>query len=246
MIQERIMPQANLRQDTLRAQIRGGLTRAVTPMGRRWLAAQGGTARLYAYEYDDEHNALINPAIYEFDRNGRHLQRIIEGRSAAWITPHALEIHQADIFLFEDDGISHRTSARMVLSDAEPSESFKLKIKNPMQLSANSLSEYIKRSAGGSPQVIAALKTALYSKYSEPFGALVLALVGMPLALSFGRRSTITSLCFAIGIGLAFWASIGGFRQLGEYGLLPVMVAGWSPVLIFISIGGYLLARART
>jgi lipopolysaccharide export LptBFGC system permease protein LptF len=87
---------------------------------------------------------------------------------------------------------------------------------------------------------------ALQAKYVAPFGALVLALVGIPLALSFGKRSAVTALCVAIAIGLAFFGITGGFHQLGTYGLLPVTIAAWSPAAIFASIGGYLLTRVRT
>jgi lipopolysaccharide export system permease protein len=73
-----------------------------------------------------------------------------------------------------------------------------------------------------------------------------MALIGMPLALSFGRKNTIIALCLAIVLGLLFWAATGGFQQMGEYGLLPPIVAAWSPLIIFAAVGLYLLFRART
>jgi lipopolysaccharide export system permease protein len=73
-----------------------------------------------------------------------------------------------------------------------------------------------------------------------------MALIGIPLALSFGRRSAIMALCLAVALGLLYWGAIGIFRQLGEYELLPPVVAAWAPMLIFAAIGIYLLARSRT
>ncbi|MFN2453889.1 MAG: LptF/LptG family permease [Pyrinomonadaceae bacterium] len=246
MIQERIMPEANRRQDALRAQIRGGLTRTVTPVGRQWLAAQqGDSTRLYAYRFNDENNTLIDPAIYEFDEAGVHLRRIIEGREGHWTAPHTLEIRSATVRLLKLNSLESGQSDAVQLNEIESFDVFKPSLSNPMQLSAKGLSEYISRIGARSPST-GALAIALQGKYAEPFGSLVLALVGLPLALAFGRRSAVMSLCFAVGIGLSFWGSASGFRQLGVYGLLPAAVAAWSPVAIFASIGGYLLTRTRT
>jgi lipopolysaccharide export LptBFGC system permease protein LptF len=87
---------------------------------------------------------------------------------------------------------------------------------------------------------------ALQRKYAEPFGVLVMALIGIPLALAFGRRSAVAALSSAVAVGLAFWGMTSGSQQLGIYGLLPPAVAAWAPVVIFAATGTYLLARART
>jgi lipopolysaccharide export LptBFGC system permease protein LptF len=71
-------------------------------------------------------------------------------------------------------------------------------------------------------------------------------LLGVPLALAFGRRSALAALCAAVGVGLTFWGASSGFQQLGNYGLLSARIAVWSPIVIFAAIGVYLLFRART
>jgi lipopolysaccharide export LptBFGC system permease protein LptF len=115
----------------------------------------------------------------------------------------------------------------------------------PAYLSSNQLSAYIKsiKQRGGA---IASLATTLQRRYTDPLGALVMALIGIPLALAFGRRSAVVALCAAIVIGLGFRATTGGFTQMAVYGLLPAAVAAWAPPIIFASAGIYLLFRART
>ena len=93
---------------------------------------------------------------------------------------------------------------------------------------------------------VADAAVALQKKYADPFNVLVLTLVSMPLALSYGRRSAIKALCLAIFLGLIFWAVTSGFQQLGEHELLPPTVAAWSPIAIFAMIGAYLLSRMKT
>jgi lipopolysaccharide export LptBFGC system permease protein LptF len=73
-----------------------------------------------------------------------------------------------------------------------------------------------------------------------------MALTGIPLALSFGRKSAVIALCLAVMLGLLFWAVVGVFQQMGEYELLPPLIAAWSPLVIFSALGLYLLTRSRT
>jgi lipopolysaccharide export system permease protein len=87
---------------------------------------------------------------------------------------------------------------------------------------------------------------ALARRRSDPLMPLVMCLIGVPLALAFGRKSALSALGSAVASGLAFWGVTGGFQQLGIYGLLPAAIAAWSPLVIFLALGTYLMARART
>lgn len=248
LIQERVMPTANLRQDSLRARIRGGGARATTRTGRQWLAGASG-GRIYAYEFDEETATLVKPAIYDFDAEGVHLRRVVAGEKGIWTAAGAagerMSVEGAEMIRFGVTRIEGETLPQIEIEGTEPPQVFKQTSDKPSQLSAKRLSAYIKRlkQRGGS---VAALGVALQRKYAEPVSVFVLALVGIPLAVSYGRRSALTALVSAVGMGLAFWATTGGFQQMGVYGLLPPAVAAWAPVVIFAGTGTYLLSRART
>jgi LPS export ABC transporter permease LptF/LPS export ABC transporter permease LptG len=241
IVQEHLMPQANIRQDALRNQIRGEVSRATVSFDRQWLAVSD---RLYSYEYEGP-GSLRNPEVYEFDNAKIHLRRIIKGQGAEWIGNDHLSIKHAESLTLNSIGMERKETSQVELVNVEPPEVFKPTIDKPSHLSAIVLSNYIKtiNRRGGDA---VSLTVALQKKYADPFGTLVIAMAGIPLALSFGRKSTIMALCFAIILGLIFWAASEGFRQLGEYGLLPPIVAAWSPVVIFAAIGIYLLAKSRT
>ena len=93
---------------------------------------------------------------------------------------------------------------------------------------------------------VSALAVALQRKYAGPFGIIIMAFIGMPLAVSFGRKGTVIAFCAAVVVGIAYWAVGGGFQQLGNHGLLRPSVAGWSPLVIFTAAGTYFLSRVRT
>jgi LPS export ABC transporter permease LptG len=243
IVQERLMPQANIRQDAVRTQIRGGVSRATVGYDRQWLASTD-TERLYSYQYE-ESGTLENPVLYDFNSGGVHLERIVSGQSAHWSAGGQLELYGAVSLGLQDKKTGWSNQGIMKLDLMEEQGVFKPAIDKPSYLSAKSLSDYI-ISAGKRGAITTIQEVALQKKYAGPFGVLVMALIGMPLALSFGRRSTIIALCLAIALGLIFWAATGGFQQMGEYGLLPPVVAAWSPILIFAASGIYILFRTRT
>jgi LPS export ABC transporter permease LptG len=243
-VQERLMPAANLRQDALRAQIRTGTARASTQSGRLWLASTE-TGRIYSYIYDGTGAQLYDLSIYEFDPDGIHLSRIIKGETADWTTAGGMVLEGADETILDGLSMTSRQTERLEMRRPDSIDLFKPWADKPSQLSAKELSAYIKtiRRKGES---VAPLMVALQRKYADPFGVVVMALVGIPLALAFGRRSAIAALSYAVAVGLAFWGVTSGSQQMGVYGFLPPAVAAWAPVVIFGATGTYLLARSRT
>lgn len=243
-VQERLMPEANVRQDALRAQIRTGTARASTKGGHVWLASTE-TGRIYSYAYDGAGGHLYDVSIYEFDREGIHLLRIIKGETADWTTNGRMFLGAAEETRMNGLQPVSRRSPRLELEKSDSPDLFKPWADKPSQLSAKELSAYIKtiRRKGES---VAPLMVALQRKYADPFGVVVMALVGIPLALAFGRRSAVAALSYAVAVGLAFWGVTSGSQQMGVYGFLPPAVAAWAPVVIFGATGTYLLARTRT
>ena len=137
-------------------------------------------------------------------------------------------------------------NAQLEMKGIEAPQIFKPTVDDkPSQLSSRGLSTYLK-SAKRRGMDVSALAVALQRKYSGPLSVMVMAFLGIPLALSFGRRGTVIALCSAVAVSLAYWGVSGGFQQLGNHGLLPPPVAGWAPPVIFAAAGTYFLARIRT
>jgi LPS export ABC transporter permease LptG len=244
LIQEHLMPSSNVKQDALRARIKGGDPRATTGTGRQWLASTE-TGRLYSYEFENNTTALSEPTVYELDAEAVHLNRIITGKSGSWTDPSHLKINEATVLSLKALEVEQQTASEVSLDRVESPVVFRPTIDRPSQLSSSGLLSYL-NSAKQRGSDVSALAVALQRKYAAPFALLIMALVGMPLALSFGRKGTIIALCIAVGVSVAYWAVGGGFQQLGNYGLLRPSVAGWSPLLIFAAAGTYFLSRVRT
>ena len=243
LVQERVMPGSNLKQDALRARIRGGEARAMTRTGRQWLASTE-TRRFYSYEFAED-GTLIEPTVYELDADAVHLAQVVNGKRGAWTSRNQLKVSEAETLALKGMEVERKTDAETIFSGVESPAVFKPTIDKPSQLSAEDLRTYL-NAAKQRGMDVSALAVALQRKYAGPFGIVIMALIGMPLAVSFGRKGTVIALCAAVVVGIAYWAVGGGFQQLGNHGLLRPSVAGWSPLLIFAAAGTYFLSRVRT
>ena len=243
LVQEYVMPGANLRQDALRARIRGDKARATTPTGRQWLASTE-TRRFYSYEFSED-GRLIEPTVYELDGEGVHLSQVVSGKTGMWIDPTHLRIVETETLALKGMSVERRADAEITFAGVEAPTVFKPTTDRPSQLSARALRVYLD-AAKQRGMDVSSLAVALQRKYAGPFGIIIMALIGMPLAVSFGRKGTVIALCAAVVVGIAYWALGGGFQQLGNHGLLRPSVAGWSPLVIFTAAGTYFLSRVRT
>jgi lipopolysaccharide export system permease protein len=244
LVQEHLMPPANVRQEALRARIRGGEPRAITGTGRQWLASVENR-RLYSYEFDEQAAVLSEPAIYELDDEAVHLRSVTTGKTGTWDLSDRLLIKDAETVNLTGMVVARKHEPETLVAGVEPPQVFRPTVDKPSQLSVLALSSYLKAAKQRGVNV-SALKLALQRKYVNPLSVLVMAFIGMPLALAFGRRGAIVALCVAVGVSVAYWGIGGGFQQLGNHGLLPPEVAAWAPPVIFAAAGTYFLSRVRT
>ncbi len=201
--------------------------------------------RLYSYEFDEPAGVLTEPVIYELDEDAVHLRRVTKGKAALWTSANQLIIKDAETVNLQGMIVERKYEAEALLAAVEPPQVFRPTVDKPSQLSVRALSNYLKAAKQRGVDV-SALALALQRKYVSPFSVLVMAFIGMPLALAFGRRGAIVALCVAVGVSVAYWGVGGGFQQLGNHGLLPPEVAAWAPPVIFTAAGTYFLSRVKT
>jgi lipopolysaccharide export LptBFGC system permease protein LptF len=229
LVQEHLMPPANVRQEALRARIRGGEARAITGTGRQWLASIE-SGRLYSYEFEEQSGVLSDPAIYELDDQAVHLRKVTTGKLGVWKGTNELLIKDAETVSLKDMVVQRQHDAETTVSRVDPAQVFRPTVDKPSQLSVLALSSYLKAAKQRGVDV-SALSLSLQRKYVNPFSVIVMAFIGMPLALA---------------VSVAYWGISGGFQQLGNHGLLTPEVAAWAPPVIFAAAGTYFLSRVRT
>jgi len=244
LVQEHVMPPANVRQEALRARIRGGQPRAITGTGRQWLASPENR-RIYSYEFDEQRQVLYDPTIYELDDDAVHLRRVSVAKLGVWTAGNEMLIKEAETIDLAGFQVDHQRVSEVRLPGVDPPQVFRPTVDKPSQLSVAALAGYL-RAAKQRGVDVSALAVALQRKYVNPFSVIVMAFIGRPLELAFGRRGAVVALCVAVGVSIVYWGIGGGFQQLGTHGLLPPEVAAWSPPVIFAAAGTYFLSRVRT
>jgi lipopolysaccharide export system permease protein len=243
VVQERLMPASNRKQNVLRAMIRNGVASSETEQGRRWVASND-LNRIYSFAASKGGEGVESPLIFEFDGEETHLTRLVLGEAGRFARPQTLLIENAEVVSLGGGVVTHALAPSVETAFGDM-QVFKDEPRKPTEMSASSLSAYI-NSLRGRGEDVSALASYLERKRAEPFSPLVMAFVASPLALAFGRKSAVSALCAAVVIGLVYWGLTSGFQQLGGSGLLPPKVAAWSPPLIFAAVGMYFLSKVRT
>jgi lipopolysaccharide export LptBFGC system permease protein LptF len=89
-------------------------------------------------------------------------------------------------------------------------------------------------------------EVALHRKIAFPFVTLVMTLIGVPFAVTTGRRGALYGVGVGIVLALVYWTMISVFAAFGAGGAMPPALAAWAPNLIFGASAVYLLLTVRT
>jgi LPS export ABC transporter permease LptG/LPS export ABC transporter permease LptF len=246
------LPAANRRQEALRAVIKGKPAQTFLRPDRKWIfgdQAAGQPGRIFYYQFfDPDHDVFANITVFEFQPDSFVLQRRIFAASAHWDA-------SSNQWIFEHgwqrtfSGETTATYQPFVTSTFpdihQPPSYFKKEVRPAQEMNYGELSHYINDLRQSGFDTIR-LRVQLNRKLADPLIALVMAVLGVPFALSMGKRGSLTGIAVAIGVAISFWVVASTFEAMGNVNTLPVMVAAWSPDLLFAFIGSYLLLRTPT
>jgi lipopolysaccharide export system permease protein len=244
LIQDKVMPEANRRQNTLRGMIRtGGGAQTEAQTGRKWVSS-ADSRHIYAYNPSNMSGQYSDLMVLNFDAEALHIENMYLAPMAITNESLKLELNEAEVLDFSGQKVSH-AHIHADSIDSEDFRAFNAELNRPMEYDFAALSAYIKalKARGANIQP---LLVALEKRLVEPILPLVMILVGVPLAFVFGRRGTILALCVAIGVGLLFLGAMNISQQIGSSGLISPYIAAWSPPILFSAAGIYLLSRSQT
>jgi lipopolysaccharide export system permease protein len=108
-------------------------------------------------------------------------------------------------------------------------------------MSLPELRDYLTFNADFPEALLAPFRTHYHYRIALPWTCLVVALIAAPLGVGFSRRGVLTSVATAILLIFALNFSTHLFLALGEGARIPAWIAGWAPIIVFGTIGLYLL-----
>ncbi len=262
--QEHIVPEANARQELLRFYIKKGrfpaeIELAPTSPSAHWLVLHSGgeptrspqvywPQRLFHYaSFDRATRRIMAPQILEFSSDAFFIRRRIQADFAQWDDARAAWLLiRASVWEFERSRLLVKKSFdRLWLPEEGGLERLMRRPRKPEQMSGRELQAQIRllEAQGFDSRDV---KIALERRFANAAAVIVMALLGIPFGVTFGRKGARQAIGLGVGIGLLYWFALGLFEQLGRYEYFSPRVAAWSPNGVLTALSLYLLFRIRT
>jgi LPS export ABC transporter permease LptG/LPS export ABC transporter permease LptF len=247
LIQDYVLPYANIRQDRLWNYIKGKPPQTSMYVQRKWILGEAG--RIYNYEYfNANQDSFIDLNIYDVDMEKARILRRIHAERAhiepdgAWVLDNGwVREYDSQQSLFEHIGTE-------TFHFPEKAGYFKREMLQPKEsskLTYLELTNYINYLMNSGYNAIE-LQVELNKKISFPLSCLVMALLAVPFSFSVGKKGAFFGIGISIAIAISYWGIAGAFEAMGIYGLLIPMLAAWAPNILFGAAGLVLLFTIRT
>jgi len=242
------IPEANRRQEMLRAQIKNKPVATYLKPDRQWVFGQG--SRVYNYRFFDARKAMMsNVNVYELDPKTYRVLHQISADRAVWNAGKQTWVFENGLSHMDGEtGVNYKQFYGRKASFAEltePPSWFAKEEKEYKEMNFEELGHYIRELQVSGLNTVP-LQVQYYKKFAVPLFVLIMALLSIPFAFVAGNRGAMTGVGISFGIAIAYWTIGTVFEQIGDLNQLPAMMAAWSPDVIFSLAGLYFMARMRT
>lgn len=236
-INEKLVPWTNHVSNDL---IRTAVMKAPPPdIAENIFFRESGDRFFYVKKIDSKQNRIYNVLIYELTPS---YPRVITAQEASW-DKHSWTLFRGRVHKFGDDGVIKYQADfdQMIIHVDRNVESFFTEQKTPKEMSSQELGSQINTLDKGGINT-STLRMELSMKKSIPAASLAFAIIGISLCVTFvnsGRDwwGVIFAVLIALlSVGFYFFL-MAFFKALGRAGDLPVVLASWTPNLIFCSLG---------
>ncbi len=241
------LPHTNKRQEALHNQIKGKPAQTYLRPDRKWIFGQNNDIYYYQF-FDPDRDQFGNLTVFQLNRPTFSIIRRIHAERANWNK-------NLNRWVYEQGWV--RTLNVSAMGDYHPYEVatfpdlpetpayFKKEVKQYSEMNYEELRRYIRDLQQGGFDVVR-LRVELQKKLSYPLITLIMAILAIPFSLSTGKKGAITGVATAVGIAVFYTVVSRLFEAMGDISQLPPALAAWSPDLIFVLVGGYLILKVPT
>ncbi len=128
---------------------------------------------------------------------------------------------------------------------SETPRDFINEIKDSTERSTLEILRFIQTHPGISAETRSRLLVDFHYRMAAPWLCLIVILLGIPLGIHAGRRGMGMGILFALLAFFGYYVLMGLGLAYGKRQLLPPLLAGWLPNLVFLAIGLGLMRRLR-
>ena len=242
------IPQANLKQDAIRNEIKGRAVQTYLRPDRKWIFSTVNSRIFYYKIFDTAQNIMVGVNVYELDPDTFQLRKQISAERAQWQP-------QLKSWIFQD-GVARDVNgtqesnynafqATTFPELTEPPSYFIKEVKQDKQMNYLELQRYIKDLQQSGFDTVQ-LRVQLYKKFSVPIFTLIMAMISIPFGFLVGNRGAMAGIGVGLVVAMAYWGVDKLFEQIGNVNQLPPVVAAWAPDALFFLAGSYLLLRMKS
>lgn len=246
LMQDYVLPYANIRQDALRNQIKGRPPQTIMKT-RKWIFGESG--RIFNYDYfDPNKDIFIGLNVYEVDLHQLAIKRRFHAKQATISTTGKWTLESGWLRDFQSDHVGFIPITEATFAFPEQASYFKKELFAPRESSKltyfdlKNYISYLKQSGYNATE----LQVELYKKISFPLSCFVMSLLGIPFSFSMGKRGAFFGITASVAIAMSYWGIFSIFEQMGTYGLLSPLLAAWAPNVLFGAAGLALLFTIKT
>ncbi len=241
------IPQANLKQDAMRNEIKNLPPQTYLRPDRKWIKGKG--SRIFYYRYfEHSSKTMVGVNVYEVAPASFEITRELGAERAHWQPSlHTWVFENGWSRDVKGTAESHvqKFQATTFPEITESPDYFLKEVKQDKQMNYLQLKSYI-ADLQQSGFDTTKLQVQLQKKFSVPVFALIMAMISIPFGFLVGNRGAMTGIGVSIVVAMTYWGVGMFFEQLGDVNLLPPAAAAWAPDALFFLAGTYLLLRMRT
>ncbi len=188
-------------------------------------------------------HAMQNVTIHEFGEDN-NVQREIFASQASW-EGQIWYLTRGIVRTFNGDIWEEEPYARKELTVPEDPEFMAKAMKDLKEMSFSEMRELVKhKKLAGQP--VRKDLVSLHDKISFPFACFIMALLGAPLFVVFGRSGMAVGFLLTMFASFLYWGiAIAVFEAFGNSGKLPPMLACWVANFIFAAVGIVLVYKVK-
>jgi LPS export ABC transporter permease LptF/LPS export ABC transporter permease LptG len=243
------LPHTNKRQEELHNLIKGKPPQTYLRPDRKWIFGQNNDIYYYQF-FDPERDQFGNITLFQLDKSSFTVTRRIHADRAHW----AENLNRWEYEKGWERNLlgaaiapnGYRTFEVSTFPELpETPAYFKKEVKQYSEMNYEELRRYI-RDLQQSGFDVVRLRVELNKKLSYPLITLIMAILAIPFSLTTGKKGAITGVAIAVGIAVFYTVVSRLFEAMGNLSQLPPSMAAWSPDLIFMLVGGYMILKVPT
>lgn len=242
VMQEQILPYANQRQDNLRNIIKGSPVQTSQP-GRHWIFGEDGSLYNYSF-FSSKQNLFAEISAFQLNIGSDGIKEYVYANRAVWDRDsQSWRLRDGWVRDFKS-GVFQSFEEERFRFPEKPSY-FDEEVRESSKMTYLELKSYVEDLQTGGFEVDY-LKTELFKKVSFPLVSVVMVFLGLPFALTIGRKGALYGIAIGIILGIVYWGAFGIFDVLGSNGLLAPELAAWGPNVVFGTGAAFLISGVRS